>query len=178
MGTSMMAYFAFIERLGVRLDLSIERIGNIFAGVVIAGAVGAGIAGALENRIGVRLPLIGGVLIHSAAMILALQVVALPAYIGGVLLEGVAFVFTLTFQFAAAASLDPYGRWAAAAGGAFALSLGVGPYLGGLLIEAAGFGALTALTLVSMVVVIALFWRVGDRTQNGSTRAVANPDSA
>ncbi len=111
-------------------------------------------------------------------MILALQVVTLPAYIGGVLLEGVAFVFTLTFQFAAAASLDSYGRWAAAAGGAFSLSLGVGPYLGGVLIEAAGFGALTVLTLGSTVVVITLFWWAADRTQNGSTRAVADPDSA
>jgi predicted MFS family arabinose efflux permease len=178
MGTSMMAYFAFIERLGVRLDLSIERIGDIFAGVVIAGALGAGIAGALENRIGFRLPLIGGVLTHSAAMILALQVVTLPAYIGGVLLEGVAFVFTLTFQFAAAASLDPCGRWAAAAGGAFALSLGVGPYLGGLLIEAAGFGALTVLTLVCTVVAITLFWSATNRTQNHLNCEVADPDSA
>ncbi len=173
MGASMMAYFAFIERLGVRLDLSIERIGDIFAGVVIAGAAGAGIAGALETRIGFRLPLIGGVLIHSAAMIVALQFVTLPAYVGGVMLEGLAFVFTLTFQFAAAAALDPYGRWAAAAGGAFALSLGVGPYLGGVLIEAAGFGALTVLTVVCTVVVIALFWWAAGRAQNDSTREVA-----
>ena len=177
MGASMMAYFAFTERLGVRLELSIERIGDIFAGVVIAGAVGAAIAGALGNRIGFRLPLIVGVLIHSAAMIVALQVVTLPAYIGGVMLEGLAFVFTLTFQFAAAASLDPYGRWAAAAGGAFSLSLGVGPYLGGVLIEAAGFSALTVLTVVCTVVVIALFWWAASRAPNDSARQIAEPSS-
>jgi MFS family permease len=35
MGVTMMAYFAFVERLGVRLNLSIEEIGNIFAWVVL-----------------------------------------------------------------------------------------------------------------------------------------------
>lgn len=158
-GASMMAYFAFLERLGVRLDLSIERIGDIFAGVVIVGAFGAAIAGALGNRIGVRLPLICGVVLHSTAIVLVLQFVSLPAYIVGALIEGITLVFILTFQFTVAALLDPLGRWAAAAGGAFSLSLGVGPYLGGVLIEVAGFGALTILNIVSAILVIViLLW--------------------
>lgn len=167
-GTNMMAYFVFAERLGDRLDLTIERIGEIFAIVVIAGAAGAAIAGLLENRIGIRLPLIAGVILHAVAMILALEVVALPAYIVGVILEGAAFVFILTFQFAAAAMLDSSGRWAAAAGGAFSLSLGIGPFLGGALIEAAGFRAITILTLVSTLLVVVLFWWASMRAQNSS----------
>ena len=171
MGANMMAYFAFVERLGVRLDLPIERIGNIFAVVVIAGAVGAGLAGALGNRIGLRLPLIVGTAIHAAAMVLVLQFVAFPAYVVGAVLEGFSYVFALTFQFALAASLDFHGRWAAAASGAFLLSLGVGPYLGGVLIETAGFGALIPLTITSTVVVLAIFWWA-----SGETQAVAVSD--
>ena len=154
----MMAHFAFVERLGTRLDLSIQQIGNIFAGVVIIGALGAAIAGALENRIGVRLPLMAAVVLHSSSTVMVLEVVSLPAYVAGTLLEGLVFVFMLTFQFAAAALLDPFGRWAAAAGGAFSLSLGVGPFVGGTLIEAGGFRALTLLVIVSTLVVLVFFW--------------------
>lgn len=171
-GTNMMAYFVFAERLGDRLDLTIERIGEIFSVVVIAGAFGAAIAGVLENRVGLRLPLIAGVAVHAVAMILAIEVVVVPVYITGVVLEGAAFVFLLTFQFAAAAMLDSSGRWAAAAGGAFSLSLGIGPFLGGVLIEAAGFRAITMLTLVSTVLVIILFWWAAKRAQNSSVGAL------
>ena len=158
-GTSMMAYFAFLERLGARLDLSIEQVGDIFTAVVIAGAIGAGIAGALERRVGLRLPLVCGVILHSAAIVTVVQVEVLPAYIAGALLEGITLVFLLTFLLTVAALLDPLGRWAAAAGGAFSFSLGAGPYLGGVLIEKAGFEAVAALNILSAIVVILiLLW--------------------
>jgi predicted MFS family arabinose efflux permease len=158
MGVTMMAYFAFVERLGVRLNLSIEEIGNIFAWVVLGGAFGAGIAAMLENRFGLMKPLIVGILLHSAAMIIAIKIISLPAYIIGTVLEGITLVYTLTFLFAIAASLDHHGRWAAAAGGAFSLSLGVGPYLGGAIIELFGFGALTILITISTLTILSLLW--------------------
>ena len=161
-GTGMMAYFAFLERLGVRLDLPIERIGDIFTAVVISGALGAGIAGAIARRIGLRIPLIGGVLLHLAAILMVIHVEALPAYIAGALLESITLVFLLTFLLTVAAVLDPLGRWAAATGGAFSLSLGAGPYLGGLLIETAGFEAVSMLNIASAVVVISILtWVTG-----------------
>lgn len=167
-GTSMMSYFAFVERLGVHLDLSIEQIGNIFAWVVLGGALGAGIAGMLESRFGLVLPLMIGILLHSTSMIIAIEVISLPAYIFGTVLEGITLVYTLTFLFAIAASFDRYGRWAAAAGGAFSLSLGIGPYLGGALIEAFGFGALTVLILITSLVNFTLLWWISRNTQPGS----------
>ena len=162
-GTSMMAYFAFLERLGVRLDLPIERIGNIFTAVVISGAIGAGIAGALEKRLGLRIPLIGGVVLHLAAILMVIHVEAMPAYVAGALIESITLVFLLTFLLTVSALLDPLGRWAAATGGAFSLSLGAGPYLGGVLIETAGFEAVSLLNIVSAAVVISiLIWVTGD----------------
>lgn len=161
-GTSMMAYFAFLERLGARLDLPIERIGDIFTAVVISGAIGAGIAGAMERRLGLRIPLIGGVVLHLAAILTVIHVEALPAYVAGALLESITLVFLLTFLLTVAAVLDPLGRWAAATGGAFSLSLGAGPYLGGVLIETAGFEAVAILNIVSAIVVISiLLWVTG-----------------
>lgn len=158
-GASMMAYFAFVERLGVRLELSIEAIGNVFAVVVIAGALGAGIAALIANRFGLFLPLMIGILLHSFAMLLVLEVMALPVYIGGTVLEGITLVYTLSFLFAAAARLDAQGRWAAAAGGAFSLSLGAGPWLGGALIEYAGFTALSVLIVsCTMCISLLLLW--------------------
>lgn len=157
-GTSMMAYFAFLERLGVRLDLSIEQIGNIFTAVVVSGALGAGIAGVLERRIGLRIPLIGGILLHLTAILMVIHVETLPAYVAGALLESITLVFLLTFLLTVAALLDPLGRWAAATGGAFSLSLGAGPYLGGILIETAGFEAVAMLNVVSAISCAILLW--------------------
>ena len=155
-GASMMAYFAFVERLGVRLGLSIEQVGNIFAWVVLAGAFGAGLAGLLENRFGHILPLIVGLFVHSSAMIVAIEIVSLPAYIVATLLEGFTLVYSLTFLFALSASLDRHGRWAAAAGGAFSLSLGVGPFIGGTIIEFASFSAISVLIIFSTLTTFAL----------------------
>ena len=154
---SMMAYFPFIERLGVRLDLSLERIGEIFTIVVVAGGVGAGFAAVLETRIGVVAPLVSSLLLHSAAMILAIEVATLPAYVVGAVLEAVSFSFCVTFQFSLAAMLDRHGRRAAAAGGSLALGLGVGPYLGGALIESAGYSALSVLIVVTTIPAVAAF---------------------
>ena len=88
--------------------------------------------------------------------VLRSNIEVLPVYIAGALLEGITLVFLLTFLLTVAALLDPLGRWAAATGGAFSLSLGAGPYLGGVLIEAAGFEALTILNIAGAVVVIFL----------------------
>ncbi len=158
MGANMMSYFAFVERLGVRLDLSIEQVGNIFAWVVLGGALGAGIASMLESRFGLMKPLLIGILLHSTAMIIAIEIISLPAYITATVLEGITLVYTLTFLFAMAASFDRFGRWAAAAGGAFSLSLGIGPYLGGATIEFFGFGALTVLIIIGTLTILILLW--------------------
>lgn len=170
-GASMMAYFAFVERLGVRLELSTGQIGNIFAWVVLGGAAGAGIAAALDKRFGLVKPLILGILVHSSSMILALQLVTLPAYVLGTVLEGITLVYILTFFFALAARLDPFGRWAAAAGGAFSLSLGAGPYLGGLIIQYAGFGALTLLIVICTLTVLTLLAWIARHSQMDSVTA-------
>ena len=169
-GLGMNAYFPFIERLGVRLDLSLERIGEIFTVVVVAGAVGAGTAGAIGTRFGILVPLIGSFLLHAAAMILVIEIASLPAYIIGALLEGASFSFSLTFQFSLAAMLDRYGRWAAAAGGTLSFSFGFGPYLGGLLIENLGFSALSILIIVTTIPAMAAFWWVAQT--RGSPQAV------
>jgi predicted MFS family arabinose efflux permease len=168
MGSSMMAYFTFVERLGVRLNLSIEEIGNIFVWVILGGALGAGIAAMLENRFGLVKPLVIGILLHAAAMIIAIEIVSLPAYIIGTILEGITMVYTLTFLFAIAAFLDSHGRWAAAAGGAFSFSLGVGPYLGGTIIELYGFGALTTLISIGTLTVLSLLWLIAFHTRSGA----------
>ena len=161
-----MAYFAFVERLGVRLHLSIETIGNIFSIVVVAGALGAGIAALIENRFGLFKPLVIGILLHSASMILAIEVIDLPAYAAGTIIEGITLVYTLTFLFAIAARMDSVGRWAAATGGAFSISLGVGPLLGGVLIEFSGFDALTIFIGISTVIIMALLWWTNQQLKN------------
>jgi predicted MFS family arabinose efflux permease len=158
-GASMMAYFVFVERLGDRLGLSIESIGNIIAWVVLCGSIGAAIAFILEDRFGLMKPLVIGITLHSATMITVIQVQAIPVYVVVTILEAITMVFTLTVLFSIAAKLDNRGRWAAAAGGAFSLSLGVGPYLGGAIIELAGFGALNMLIIIcTLIIYFLLYW--------------------
>lgn len=166
-GMAMMAYFAFVERLATHNGFSAVAVGWLFAGVSATGALGAGLAALLGERLGLRAPLVIGTLAHAVAIAVAVNTGARPVFVMAVLVEGLSFMYLLAYQFATAAALDARGRWAAAASGAMIGSTGVGPYLGGALISAFGFGALGWLVLATAAPAVAAFAFVGGRVDAG-----------
>jgi MFS family permease len=160
---SMMAYFAFLERLARSVGFSLSQVGILFAGVSIAGALGAALAGMLGNRYGLVRPLLGSTVLHAAAIILAVTSHFKWLFVAGAMGEGFTFMYLLAYQLATAATLDRRGRWAAAAAGAMIGSTGLGPYAGGALIAVYGFAALGWLSAVANAFAVAGFAWVATR---------------
>ncbi len=156
-GLSMMAYFAFVERLGQRAGFTLEAVGYLFAGICVSGALGAGLAGVLGERLGLLGPLVFGTVLHSIAIVVAVDVMNPALFVVGAIGEGFTFMYLLAYQLAAAAALDSTGRWAAATSGAFLVSTGVGPFVGGVLIAGYGFQGLGVLNVAAPLLAIALF---------------------
>jgi len=172
-GLSMMAYFAFVERLAQRVGFTLEDVGILFAALSISGALGAGLAGLLGARIGLVAPLLGGTILHAFAIILAVETGSRWLFVGGAMAEGFTYMYILAYQLAVAATLDVNGRWAAATSGAMIGSTGLGPYVGGALITAYGFSSLSWLMVATTLTAVAAFAWVGARLKSGRDVALA-----
>jgi len=164
-GVAMMAYFAFVERFSQQVGFTLQQTGLLFAAISISGALGAGLASLHGDRFGLLTPLLIGTVVHAAAISIAVGTDNKWLFVLGATLEGVSYMYLLSYQFAMAATLDVSGRWAAAAGGAMIGSTGVGPYVGGAIIASYGASALTWLIVVTTVMGLAAFSWVGRTRQ-------------
>jgi predicted MFS family arabinose efflux permease len=160
-GLAMMAYFAFVERLGQHLGFTLKEVGILFAGISIAGAAGAGLASTLQARFGLIAPLLLGTALHTTAIVVAVESQSRLMFAVGAVGEGFTFMYLLAYQLAVAATFDRDGRWAAAASGAMIGSTGIGPYVGGAIIGAYGFTALSALNIGATLMALVAFAWVG-----------------
>jgi MFS family permease len=170
-GVAMMAYFAFVERLSLQVGFTLQETGWLFAMISIAGALGAGLAGWHGDRFGLVRPLLIGTIVHAIAIVVAVDTGNRWLFLAGATLEGVSYMYLLAYQFAMAATLDPNGRWAAAASGAMIGSTGVGPYVGGLLITLYGTWALNTLVIATALLGVAAFAWVGQARRVATTPA-------
>ena len=158
-GISMMAYYAFLERLAVVIGASAAESGRIVAAVQISGIIGGLIAAPLANRFSLIRTLVVVTLLHAVAIAAAIasnQVVILGV---AAFLEALLFITMVPLMLALSATIDRQGRWAAAAGGVIVISTALGPVLGAALIEELGYVAIGWLQVVSILAVY-LFVRV------------------
>jgi len=158
LGSAMMAYYAFIERLGARLQIQPENIGMILTAMMAGSAAGAGLAASLGNRYGIVKPLLLVTVVHLLTVICAVLTSSPWLYACAVTAQGFCYMFIFPFLLALAAKLDVYGRWAAAASGASFLGFGVGPLMGGWLITQFGYEAI-AWAMVGVTVPSLLVFR-------------------
>lgn len=158
LGSAMMAYYAFIERLGVRLQVLPENIGMILTAMMAGSAAGAGLAASLGNRYGIVKPLLLVTLVHLLTVVCAVLTSYPWLYTCAVIAQGFCYMFIFPFLLALAGKLDVHGRWAAAASGASFLGFGVGPMVGGWLITQFGYEAI-AWAMVGVTVPSLLVFR-------------------
>lgn len=164
-GIAMMVYYAFIERLGVRLDLALESIGLILTGMMIASAVGAGMAALVGQRFGIVTPLLLVTALHALVIVVAVYTTQPWLYACAVISQGLFYMFMFPFLLALAAKLDVEGRWAAAASGASFLSFGTGPLAGGWLITQLGYEAIAWSMVMATIPGMLMFLWVGRRIE-------------
>ncbi len=156
-GVSMMAYYAFLERLAVQLGATSAATGRIVAAAQVAGIVGGLLAAPVAAKLGLVRGLGAASLLHAFMITLAIWTdsVALLGIIA--FFEAVLFIIMVPLMLALAAGIDAKGRWAAIAGGVFVLSTALGPVFGALLIEQTGYAAIAWIQWPAALAAIIIF---------------------
>jgi predicted MFS family arabinose efflux permease len=132
----------FAERIGRTLGLEGETLGWMLGLSLAAGLLGAGAAERLGTRFGYLRPLLLG-LWGTALAGWGMANSGTPATLFATTVsKNVTILFFFPYLLGVAAAVDRSGRTAAAVTGAMPLGVAAGPWLGGLVVEAAGFSAL------------------------------------
>ena len=125
---------SFMERIGVQIGMTAERIGQFYSMAMAAGLAASILAGRLGVRFGRTRPISLVMLVQAGACLGFGFVSGELLYLGVILLFLGSYMFLNTYLFATVAVFDPAGRVGPAAVGSFMLVFGLGPMLGGALI--------------------------------------------
>jgi predicted MFS family arabinose efflux permease len=156
-----MSGWAFVERIGLEVGYSASEIGWLLSLQALVGISGPLIATFIGTRFGLTLPLIIGILASGAVYFAMLfmpdsrQVYTISAmFIGGT------YFFAFAYLTALAAEIDSKGRVVAASGGFLSAGIGLGPLVGGYLVENYGY-EVTSWMIFAMVILTLIFALLG-----------------
>ena len=150
------AVWAFTERIGVQAGLEGHEVGENLGVAMLFGMLGAASASALGTRVGRSIPLGAGVLVQASAVAMLVTAPDPAQYQLALMGWAFSFFFCLPFLMGVMASLDPAGRWAAAAAGLEIGANGLGPVVGGAVLGFSGYGALGGLAVLTGFVALGL----------------------
>ncbi len=160
------ALWVYQERIGKSIGLEPQQIGGILGGSILAGALGAGLAGLIGRRLGLLFPQLlsfGTALLATLIMVYGTSPVA---FITTACLIHMVWFFSLPYLLSMAAELDPSGRLAGLGNAAIFIGQGLGPFGAALVVgeghlRAVGWLAASAylLALVISCLVVARFRR-------------------
>jgi predicted MFS family arabinose efflux permease len=171
---SMLAYYAFLERIASDLGADTGQAAAVIMAAQIAGLIGAGAASLIARWTAIVKPLLLFVAVHAAAVAAAVLTDELAWLRVFAFAEALSFLIVLPLMMALAAVIDRSGRWAAVAGGVVSISASLGPFIGGALIETYGFASLGWLNLAAALPAIAIFYAIG---RASSLRGAAGDDA-
>ncbi len=150
------AIWAFVERIGGHVGLSIDEVGVVLAITTVAGVSGAGLAAWLGTRFGRTIPLTFGMAAIGAASMVLAYAGSPAAYVGAELAYNTAYLFVAPFLLGTAAAVDEQGRVAAATGGMVLVGGALGPAVGGALVAWGSYPPLGWLVLACGALAISL----------------------
>jgi predicted MFS family arabinose efflux permease len=150
------ALWAFAGEIGMRnVGIPVEAIGNMMAGMTLAGTLGGFLAWKLGARFGRALPLLLASLASALSRFGFMLTSDYTLMVAAAVLWGFSFYFISPYQMGVAAAMDRTGRVAVAAGALMNFGYAFGPGIGGAVIGYLGPRAL--LPVVVACVVIPLF---------------------
>ncbi|MDE1169270.1 MAG: MFS transporter [Pseudomonas sp.] len=160
------ALWVYQERIGKSIGLATEQIGAILGASVLAGAVGAGLAGLIKRRFGLLLPQLlgfGTALIATLMMVYGTSALAFAITAG---LIHLVWFFCLPYLLSMAAELDPSGRLAGLGNAAIFVGQGLGPFAAAMVVGQGDFRAVGwlaagayVIALITAITVVASFKR-------------------
>ena len=165
--------WALVIVLGMRTDLEPETIGITVGALSFASAFGSGLVVWLDTRFGRLRPLFVGMAIHAVAIFLLVHSTSAVIFIvaGAFKIAGSYFVFT--YMLGLGAAIDRSGGCSAAVAGMFILAGGIGPAIGGELVQLTGSYSVLGWTMIfAAIVAFAMMSYVDRLISNPSTTAV------
>ncbi|MGN2413005.1 MFS transporter [Pseudomonas syringae] len=160
------ALWVYQERIGKSIGLEPQQIGGILGGSILAGALGAGLAGLIGRRFGLLFPQLlgfGTALLATLVMVYGNTPVAFA--VTACLIHMVWF-FSLPYLLSIAAEMDPSGRLAGLGNAAIFIGQGLGPFGAALVVGEGHFravgwlaGAAYLVALVISCIVVKRFRR-------------------
>jgi len=150
--------YAFIERHARGIGMTAADVGSMFSAAFAVGLLGTITSASLGRRIGLAVPLVGGL----AAQGIACWLVALSSDRGMLYACAMAYMvlwyFVYPYIFGLGAKIDSLGRVSTAIGGVYLIGLSLGASLGGLLFKQQGFLTVGWLALILCLAAAALAW--------------------
>ncbi len=135
------ALWVYQERIGKSIGLEPQQIGGILGGSILAGSLGAGLAGLIGRRLGLLFPQLlsfGTALLATLVMVYGNTPIAFA--VTACLIHMVWF-FSLPYLLSMAAELDPSGRLAGLGNAAIFIGQGLGPFGAALVVGEGHFRA-------------------------------------
>ncbi len=146
--------FAFVERIGTALALSLQQIGSILSASMLIDCLAPLLVITLGLRWGRQAPIGIGLLALTVATFAVTQSTLPAIFVGGVWMQLFAYTFILPFFAGLLASLDPHGRVAAGMSAAIIVGFMLAPAIGGMLFAQVGSFRLMGWTAVSIHLMI------------------------
>lgn len=165
MGLIQSMTFAFLERAGAHRGYSVAAITGVLITLGFVNLLPAPLAALLEKRIPARGVMLAGPVLQAVICALIMNSAAFGVYAGAAVLFASIIIFTHTFAFGMIARLEPTGRALAATPAMLMVGAAIGPILGGTLVKAAGYGAISIAAGVLAVCAVAavLLWIPSER---------------
>jgi predicted MFS family arabinose efflux permease len=158
--------WGFAERIGNVIGYSSNEMGQLLSLQAFTGLVGPILTAIIGFKLGVRFPLLLGIVFAGLTTYAIFLSPELPyLFEGSVLVWTAGYFFAISYLTAYAATLDPDGRIVAASGSAMVLGVAAGPALAGYLITQGSYdlGAWATLVLVVLMIIaaiVSLKWRI------------------
>ncbi|WP_335944346.1 MFS transporter [Pseudomonas sp. G166] len=160
------ALWVYQERIGKSIGLEPQQIGGILGGSILAGALGAGLAGLIGRRLGLLFPQLLSFGTALLATLIMVYGTSPAAFVTTACLIHMVWFFSLPYLLSMAAELDPSGRLAGLGNAAIFVGQGLGPFGAALVVgeghfRAVGWLAASAylLALVISCLVVARYRR-------------------
>jgi len=171
------ALWAFAGEIGMRnVGLPMESIGNVMAGMTLAGTLGGFLAWKLGARFGRALPLLIGSLMSALSRFGFMLTSDYTMMVAAAVAWGFSFYLLSPYQMGVAAAMDRTGRVAVAAGAMMNFGYAFGPGIGGAVIGYLGQQALLPVVVTCVVLPLFMLLPVAvaqDRVARGFLRETA-----
>ncbi|HEY0960726.1 MAG TPA: MFS transporter [Pseudomonadales bacterium] len=152
--------FSFLEGVGAARGFERSAINAVLIALGLVNLLPAALAALLERRIDARSVLLAGPIVQVALASVIMLSPAFAPYAVAASLFAAVMIFTHTFAFGLLARLDGSGRALAATPAMLMIGSALGPFLGGTLVEAFGYGALAAFAVVLGALAVFCFLRL------------------